>query len=155
MTEDAVARRLRHVLLWAAAAIFVASAAELVLVGHYEDLTQQVPFGLCGAGLVALLALRYAPRPGTVKMVRWIMGAVALGGFLGLYKHAAGNWAFAREVQPGAASGTLVWDALSGGNPLFAPGILLLAAFLAAAATWAHPSLEHTTRTASGDRLDG
>ena len=145
MKEDAVARQLRHVLLWSGCAVFAAALAELVLVAHYEDLVQRVPLGLCALGLVVLLALRYAPRRVTIRATRWVMGAVAVGSLLGIYKHFAGNWAFAREVQPHAPTGALLWKALEGGNPLFAPGILLLGAVLATAATWAHPALKSPT----------
>ena len=70
------------------------------------------------------------------------MGAMLVGSLFGLYEHIEHNWEFAREIRPNATFSVLLTDTLHGANPLLAPGILALAAVLAIAATYFHPTLQ-------------
>jgi hypothetical protein len=75
------------------------------------------------------------------------MTLVALGSLIGVWEHIAGNLSFALEIHPDLTIGQRVLAALSGANPLMAPGMLALAAILAIAATYAHPVLQTATST--------
>ena len=132
---------LRRFLLAAAVATYLAAAVELVLVDHYEEWQQILPFVMIAIGLAAAGWAWAAPGPGSVRAARWAGALAAAVSGLGVYFHVEGNLGFAREVHPGAGVAELAWDALSGGNPLLAPGMIALAGLLAAAATYRHPVL--------------
>ena len=68
-------------------------------------------------------------------MLIW-MAVIIMGTLLGVYLHIEGNVAFEREVDPQATTSKLILQGLGGGNPLLAPGILAIAALIAAAATY-------------------
>ena len=142
--EALTLRRLRAFLLGLAAVLLVGTVAELLLAGHTESPVQLVPFLLCAMGLVAVGAVWARPGPRTVLALRVVMAAVALGSLVGVSQHLAGNLAFGQETQPGAGATRLLVAALTGGNPLLAPGVLALAAAVASAATYT-----------AGDRPEG
>lgn len=139
---EQVLARLRRFLLALAGALFIGTVAELAAAGHTASPAQWIPFGLCGLGLLGVLAAWAWPRRAVLLGLRAGMGLVGLGSLLGLYEHVAGNLAFQLEIQPNAAVGDVIGEALGGANPLLAPGILALAAVLVVAATYAHPALQ-------------
>ena len=141
MNDTLVLARLRRFLLATAALLLVGTVAELLLVGHTEDRTQLIPFALCAAGLAAAAVAFFRPRRGALLGLRAWAALTALGSLYGVYEHVAGNLALQREVNPTATGGEVLMAALDGGNPLLAPGVLTLAAALALAATYRHPSL--------------
>lgn len=131
---------LRRFLLAAAIATYLAAAVELVLVDHYEEWQQMLPFVMAGLGVLAAGWAWLAPTRASVRAARGA-GVLAAGTALaGVYLHLAGNLEFAREVRPETSGAEALWDALSGGNPLLAPGMVALAGALAAAATYRHPA---------------
>ena len=131
---------LRRFLLLSAAASCVGIPLELLLAEHTESPIQLVPLGATGLGLVALLAAAVAPRRETLLALRVVGGLLAVVGVLGCWEHLEHNWGFAAEIQPTAGSAALLVAALTGANPLLAPGAVSLAGLLAVAATWRHPA---------------
>jgi hypothetical protein len=121
---------------------------ELLLAEHTESLAQLIPFGLCGLGLIAVVAALLWPRRGTLLALRMVMGLLLLGSLLGVYEHIEGNLEFALEIRPTATFGMVWLDVLKGAAPLLAPGILALVAIIALAATYYHPALtrDHSAR---------
>lgn len=142
MTPEALVRFFRTLLMGTAGALCLGTVVELILVGHTEDLWQWVPFGLCGLGAIALFVAHRWPGRTSLRMLRGVMALLALGGLLGVYQHVSHNWAFALEIRPNTPWQAVFWEALGGASPLMAPGILLLIALLAVAATWHHPLLD-------------
>jgi hypothetical protein len=141
MTAETILARLRSFLLWVAGGMFVGTVIELWLTEHTESLVQLIPFGLCGLGLLmVVLGLSY-PRRATLLALRVSMFVIAAGSVFGLYQHLSGNLAFELEIHPGASLAEALPATLSGVAPLLAPGILMLAALLALAATYYHPAL--------------
>lgn len=132
---------LRRFLLAAAVATYLAAAVELVLVGHYEDWQQILPFVMVVLGVLASGWAWVSSTPVSLQGTRWAGGLATVTALAGVYFHLTGNLEFAREVQIGASSRELLWDAISGGNPLLAPGMVALAGLLAAGATYRHPGL--------------
>ncbi|HYP40151.1 MAG TPA: hypothetical protein VEX13_07295 [Chloroflexia bacterium] len=128
-------------MLLVAASIFVATPVELVLEGHTKDTLQLIPFVMCGVGLLTVVAALVRPQKATLLALRVAMLLVALGGVLGIGLHLLNNFAFEREVRPSAAVGDVLINTLKGANPLLAPGILVVAALVAVAATYYHPAL--------------
>lgn len=132
---------LRRFLLATAVATYLAAAVELVLVDHYEEWQQVLPFATIALGLAAAGWAWASPAPASLRSARWAGALAAATALAGVYFHVEGNLGFAREVRPGEGGLALAWDALSGGNPLLAPGMVALAGVLAAAATYRHPAL--------------
>jgi hypothetical protein len=127
---------LRRFLLIASSVTYGASAVELALVEHWHGWTQWLPFVMAGAGLFAALWLVRDPSSRSVGAVRVVSALVVVGSAAGIVLHARGNALFALEVRPDTAGLEVAIEAATGGNPLLAPGMMALAAALAAAATW-------------------
>lgn len=135
MSDSQILGRLRRFLLQVVVGLCALTLVELWLEEHIEDL-QLVPFVLCSLTLVTTLL--YFRRPGrrTLVALRASLVLLAAGSLLGIWLHVSGNLAFALEIRPNAAIGDVWYEALSGGSPLLAPGILALTAMLAGASTW-------------------
>lgn len=135
-----ILRRLRRFLLLLTVSLFAGALVELWLVGHTEDVIQLVPFVLSVVGIVVCALVFFWPSTGTIQVMRIWMAVIILGTLLGVYLHIEGNVAFEREVDPQATTSKLILQGLGGGNPLLAPGILAIAALIAAAATYRYHS---------------
>lgn len=149
MSDAVVLSRLRQFLLVTSALLFVGALIELWLTNHVESPLQLLPFALCGLGLAAVIVAALRPGRAALLALRACMGLVASGSLFGVYLHLESNLGFHRELYPNSSTGDLLMGALSGANPLLAPGILALTAALALAATYYHPSLE---KARAGDR---
>ena len=133
---------LRRFLLATAAATYLAAAVELVLVEHYEEWQQIWPFVMTALGVAAAGWAWASPGAASLRAARWAGALASVTALVGVYFHLEGNLGFVREVRPETTGVAAVWDALSGGNPLLAPGMVALAGLLAAAATYRHPALD-------------
>lgn len=142
MNGGVVEQRLRLFLLVLTAFVLLVTLVELVLEEHTEEALQWIPFVLCGLGLVSVVVALLRPQRSTLLALRVVMLLVVLGGVLGIGLHLVNNFAFELEIRASATPADVVIEALKGANPLFAPGILVFAALLALAATYAHPALE-------------
>jgi hypothetical protein len=142
MNAEIVASRLRRFLLLLAGLLCLGTVAELSLLDHMDEPMQFVPFILCGLALIALLIVYLRPQRRTIWGMRLIMVAVALGGFLGVYEHLAGNQEVVMEVHKHVSGSQLLWAILTGASPVFAPGVLIVTAIVACAATYFHPALQ-------------
>lgn len=134
--------RLRGALWALAAAILLGTPAELALMEHWEEPPQWIPFGLSVLGLLAIAAGALAPSRATVKAARWVLGLCAAGGLFGMFEHLEHNAGFAMEIDSTLGGSALVVEAITGANPLLAPGIFVVAALAGLAATWGHPALD-------------
>jgi hypothetical protein len=141
VTRDGVEGRLRRFLLLVTASIFVGTPVELMLEDHTKEPLQLIPFVLCGVGLLTVVAALVRPQKATLFALRVTMLLVAIGGLLGIGLHLWNNFEFEREIRPNAAMGDALMNTLKGANPLLAPGILVVAALIAVAATYYHPAL--------------
>ncbi len=145
ISSDLILGRLRTFLLGLAAFIMVGTIGELMLEEHWEDAIQLLPFILCALSFLAIVMVLARPERATLLLMRWIVGVTFVGSLFGIFEHVEHNYGFALEIQPNAVTSTLVWKALSGANPLLAPGILAFAALLALAASYYHPALRPST----------
>ncbi len=128
--------RLRGALWAVVAAICVGTPLELLLLEHWGSPIQAVPFALSALGLLAAAAVLLRPGPTTIKASRWAMALVGLGGLFGTWEHLEHNAEFAVEIDSTIGGSALLVEALTGANPLLAPGIFCLAALAGLAATW-------------------
>ena len=141
MSAEQVVRRLRSFLFALAGLMAVGTLGELWLAEHVKEPLQFIPFGLCGLALVAVAGAWRWPRPATLWTLRGVMALTALGSALGMYEHLAANAAFELEIRPNAMLSAVWLDVLHGAAPILAPGVLLMMAAVALAATYAHPAL--------------
>jgi hypothetical protein len=135
--------RLQRFLLCLSIVLFLGTVVELLLVKHWEDAVQIIPFVLCGLGAIAALLLLFRPRRATVLSLRLAMALVICGSLFGIYEHFVNNFAFQREIKPDASMTDVLINAIAGGNPLLAPGTMAVAALLALAATYYHPVMQN------------
>jgi hypothetical protein len=122
---------------------------ELLLLGHYDSLTQWIPLAMLGAGLASTIAVVMRESRGTVRTFQLVMGMFVLGGVLGLYFHLNGNVEWALERNPDLGGMQLVWKALRGAVPTLAPGALAQVGLIGLIWSYRHPVL--TGRTVEGD----
>lgn len=141
MIDSKIDNRLRRLLFLITGLVFLGTPVELFLEDHTGETIQFTPFILCAAGLIVVIAALIRPQRMTVLAVRFVMPVVAAGGLLGMTLHLVNNVAFEQEIRPSATAVEALLAGLKGGNPLFAPGILVFAAMVALAATYAHPAL--------------
>jgi hypothetical protein len=145
MVASVFETRIRPFLLLLALSMFAGSIVELLLQEHFGEPSQMIPFVVSGLGIAALVAVLIRPNPATIRMIRFVLLLVIGAGLLGIFFHLQGNVAFEMEIRPGAMLSDIWIEALMGANPLFAPGILVYAALIAAAATYHHPCLQQAT----------
>src|SRR4051812_13538817 len=109
MSAEIVAARLRQFLLILAAALCLGTLGELSLLDHLKEPLQFVPFILCALALIPLYLVYRRPQRNTIWALRILMVLMALGGFLGIYEHFAGNREFALELHQQAGMTQLFW----------------------------------------------
>jgi hypothetical protein len=105
-------------------------AAELVLLEHYEDLVQLIPFGVVAIGLAAAGWLVARPGRAAARAFAGAVTLLALSGLIGLILHYRGNAEFERERDPAIGGVTLIWESLTGATPALAPGTMILFSFI-------------------------
>lgn len=142
LTEDAdVLARLRTWLLAMLGAGMIGTAAELLLLGHFETVTQQLPVALLalGVAIAAWQAVRPAATP--VRALRATMLLFVAAGVIGIGLHYDGNTEFELEMYPTMRGFELVQKTLTGATPVLAPGSMMLLGFIGLAYTYRHPCL--------------
>jgi hypothetical protein len=111
------------------AAIFllgsIGLAAELIFVGHVQDVWQQIPLALIALGAATLVWHASRPNAWSLKLVRVAAALLVAGGVLGVALHYQSNVEFEREMYPDLSGFQLVREALSGALPALAPGALV------------------------------
>lgn len=142
MSEEAIVRRLRRVLIGLAVFMLAGTLGELLVIEHFQETEQYIPIVMCVVALIAMGAAIARPQRLTLQTLRAVMIVLGLVSLLGLYYHITGNFAFELEIRPNATLGEVFLDALGGANPLLAPGVLGIAAVMALAWTYYHPALK-------------
>lgn len=118
------------------------TVTELVFLGHWNKVIQFLPFGLGAFGITTLALVCFRPSRTTLAVLRWSMIVIGCCSFIGFYEHMANNRRFWLEMQPDATTWELIKATLEGGNPVLAPGILLLGAVIGLAAIYRHPLVD-------------
>jgi hypothetical protein len=133
--------RLRQYLLALAAFTLAATVVELLLQEHTQEALQLVPVVLSIVGFTSVIGALMRPRRFTLVALRFTMSIVGLVGVLGTVIHLWRNLTFEQEIRSSAAVSDLLLEALKGGAPLLAPGVMVFAALAALLATYYHPLL--------------
>lgn len=135
---------LRALLLAVLALALLGTGAELLLIGHTEEIWQLLPLIAMGSGLLAIGAIAVRPTRITVQLFRLLMGLFIVMGGLGLVLHYQGNAEFELEMRPSMSGFELVWNSLTGATPALAPGSMIQLGLLGLLCTLWHPALERT-----------
>lgn len=145
---------LRALLLAVLALALVGTGAELLLIGHTEEIWQLLPLIAIGLGLLAITLLALRPTRRTVQLFRVLMGLFIVMGVLGLVLHYQGNAEFELEMRPSMAGLELVWSSLTGATPALAPGSMVQFGLLGLLCTLWHPALGRTDRGSTPAAMD-
>lgn len=124
------------------------TAAELLLIGHFEDRNQTIPLFLLGIALAAAAWL--ALRPGRLarRSFQGLMAAFLTSGLLGVGLHYQANQEFELEMYPDMAGVELLQETLTGALPVLAPGTMILLGLVGLSVTHRNPDI---TRPLSED----
>jgi len=123
--DGGVLTRVRKLLLSLLAVGALGTSFELLLIGHFEEITQIVPLVLLAAGLAAA-AWHLASARASIAALRWLMVLFVVSGAVGIALHYRGNAEFELEMYPSMGGTELMGKTLTGATPVFAPGTMAL-----------------------------
>ena len=139
--DRATVRAFRGVLLILFLIGVVGTGAELLLLGHTEDLWQWAPLVLMAVSLVTLGWRVVARGSASLRVFQGTMILIVLSGGVGLWLHYHGNAEFELEMYPALQGVELFWESVTGATPTLAPGAMLELGLLGLAYTYRHPAL--------------
>lgn len=132
-------RRTQRLLYLLAILVFLASMVELLAAKHYKELEQLIPFAIASVGILSVISHWFKPNTWSVRWMQGFMLVSAGASLLGVYFHISGNMEFVRELRPDASFGTALRQGFTGRDPILAPGVLAMGAFLALIASSLSP----------------
>ena len=104
----------------------VGTETELLLIGHYEDLTQRIPLGLLFLTFTVLCWHLTKPGPASVRGVQATMVLCIVAGAIGMLFHYHGAEEFQLEVNPSIRGVALFWKVMRAkAPPALAPAALI------------------------------
>jgi len=139
-TPDAITllrRGMLALLLFGAAGLI----GELVLLEHYEDPQQFVPFALLSATLVVGGWHAWDGGRTSLQVLRAVMGLLILAAPVGIYFHLTGNYTTEHDFDPSLLGLDLWLTVIRGEAPSLAPGTLAQFGLLGLLYSWRHPAL--------------
>jgi hypothetical protein len=120
------------------------SSAELILLGHHEDVKQLIPLILFGLAAAQLLWMSLTGARLAFRVFQATMALFVLSGLVGMWLHFQANREFQLEVDPSAAGWDLVMRVLRAkAPPALAPGMMVQFGLLGLAYAFRHPRLDH------------
>ena len=141
-SEPVVLHAIRRLLLLLVTVGLVGTAADLLLLEHYEDAWQWLPLGLIGLALLVVGWLSVSDRPIVVMLLRTIMVGLIVAGGVGIGLHYRGNREFQREIDPTLDGWALIQTVMRAkAPPALAPAGLIQLGLLGLLYTYRHPSL--------------
>ena len=139
-TPDAITllrRGMLALLLFGAAGLI----GELVLLEHYEDPQQFVPFALLSTTLVVGGWHAWDGGRASLRVLRAVMGLLILAAPVGIYFHLTGNYTTEHDFDPSLLGLDLWLTVIRGEAPSLAPGTLAQFGLLGLLYSWRHPAL--------------
>ncbi len=115
------------------------TAADLLLLEHYEEWWQRVPLVLLGIAAPIIVWCVAGPSAAALRSLRAVMSLFILAGVVGVYLHYVGNAEFELEMYPSRAGFELFWESLKGATPALAPASLVWLGLVGLACGFRHP----------------
>jgi len=152
---DAESTILRRSLIWLAALSAAGTGLELLLLRHWDNGLELIPFASIGVLAVAIAVLVARPGRRAVQATRAIAAVVAASGAIGVFIHIRSNYEAApldfRYTDSWATTAEPIRWLLAatdtvGPSPTLAPAALTFAALALLAATLRHPALARTEK---------
>lgn len=120
------------------------TGAELVLLGHYEEIWQLVPLVLIALSLIVGAFWCVVGEARILRLFQLMMAACVVAGVVGVILHYRSNIEFELEISPSKGGTDLIWSALTGAMPALAPGAMLHLGLLGLVYAFRHPVLSHS-----------
>lgn len=114
---------------------------ELVLLEHYEDRPQFIPFGLLVLTLSVTAWHWVDGGRRSLRAFQAVMMLLIIAGPVGMYLHVTGNYAMEHEFDPSLLGLDLWLAVIHGEAPLLAPGTLVQFGLLGLLYAYKHPAL--------------
>ena len=144
---DAARRILLAILLLGVIGIM----AELLLLGHIEDVYQLIPVVLGVATVLMSAAIVMRPGVATLRLFQTVMALMILSGIVGMVLHFQVNIEFQLEMDAALSGMNLFRKAiLAKTPPALAPGAMIQLGLIGLAYTYKHPSLPRRSLGAGG-----
>ena len=142
MADDATARTLRTLVLLLVGGGTLAVCADLLLLGHFKDSNQLIPLTVAGAALISIAWVAASPRPGSLRVLQFLMLCFIGTGIIGVTLHSKGGITAQREVDPSLAGRALFWRVVAAPDPpVLSPGIMVQLGLLGLVYAYRHPAL--------------
>ena len=121
----------------------VGTGAELLLVGHIEEVWQWIPLALLLMGLLALLVHAFAGSSSSTRIFQVMMILFITSGIVGIGLHYKARMEFKLEMNPEVGGTKLFLETIRGATvpPVLAPGMMIQLGLLGLAYTYAQKTL--------------
>jgi hypothetical protein len=142
-SETAVLRAMRRILLAILAIVMIGSAADLLLLNHYEEAWQLAPLVLIALGSIVVAACALSNGWMPVLALRVMMVLFIAAGALGMMFHYSGSQQFQRELDPSQHGWPLfVKTVTAKAPPALAPAVMIQMGMLGLLYSYKHPALD-------------
>jgi hypothetical protein len=118
--------------------------SELVLLEHYEQSLQFVPFVLLTMTLIAIAWHWWDEGRRSLRVMQAVMLLLVIAGPVGMFLHVRGNYLSDREFDPSLLGLDLWISVIRGEAPTLAPGTLVQFGLLGLLYAYRHPALGPT-----------
>ena len=136
---DAARRILMAILLLGVAGVL----AELLLMGHVEDVYQLTPVALGAATILISTIVMFRPAAGILRLFQAVMALLILSGIVGAWLHFQVNMEFQLEMDASLTGWSLFRKSiLAKSPPALAPGAMMQLGLIGLAYTFRHPALQ-------------
>jgi hypothetical protein len=115
--------------------------AELLLMGHVEDVYQLIPIALGAATIVTAAVVAARPGRGSVRLFQVVMALMILGGMAGAWLHFQVNMEFQLEMDASLTGWNLFRKSIVAKSPpALAAGAMIQLGLIGLAYTYKHPA---------------
>jgi hypothetical protein len=131
------------------------TAADLLLIDHYEDAWQLPPLVLIGVALGMVAWVAASGARGAVLALRGTLLLFIVAGAAGIVLHFTGNAEFQREIDPSLSGWPLFLKVIRAkAPPALAPASLVHLGLLGLAYTYKHPALTIGSRRVGSSSME-
>jgi hypothetical protein len=143
--DGAVLQTLRRLLLAILALVLLGTAADLLLLEHYDGGLQLPPLIMIALALIVVIWVAVKGSAMALTIMRIVMVLFIATGMLGIVLHYHGNWEFQHEIDPTAHGWDLFMKIMKAkAPPALAPAAMIQMGLLGLLYTYRHPALDRT-----------